>query len=318
MKIVPKIVMASFIAFLGYGSAKAASIGGWEVRPAYDDGKLSSCAMWGEFNGGMTLGVLVKSDYSWAFAFGHKAWQLTKDQAFVATVSVDNLNIGDGRAHAYSETGGVLKLVPGAYEILQRGHAIRISALGMASTLSLKGSQRALQAVLDCVRKNSSQATRQTTSSDDGSGIPVPGVEAVTMLSNLLSTLGYAGYTIDQPKDDIIHWTFSDGSRGHFFAFRNFAGSTDQAVAAFISQTAEGCAGDFASAKHATPTTDGTEIRSLITSCRDQRGTRTLRTSIVKRGDTILTFSFPADADTPGESTFDKDLAQKAVITLPR
>jgi hypothetical protein len=273
----------------------------------------------------MLIGIVLWPDHSWGFMFGRGDWAMRKGALFDARVTIDGLSVGSGKARAISTSIAVKKLGNSAYQLLRRGNVIRISTRGLVETLSLKGSNAALGALLSCV-ENGSVTTASIRRRPDASekDPQVPASEALVIVSNILSSAGVTGHQFAPPKGNLVKWTFADGAEGAFMAFRGFKGDPNEAASQFISGISKGCTGDFVTAKKALPTTDGTVIRNITSACKIKGLSVVTQTSIVERRGLLLVFNHTSvpgtgmgGAEEYGSGSINQELAQQAVLTMP-
>jgi hypothetical protein len=155
----------------------------------------------------------------------------------------------------------------------------------------LAGTGKAMYAVLDCVRTLQPPQTAQSPPQRDDVRV-VPQVEAMAMVSNLLNAAGVRGFRLDPPKPDGSRITFSlsDGTLGMFLALRGPGTvSADDHASYLIAQYSDICkGGEFLSGKQSVPSTDGSVVRKVMSTCRSGDNAGVSETTIIRRPDGFL------------------------------
>lgn len=120
----------------------------------------------------------------------------------------------------------------------------------------------------------------------------VPVAEATVMLTNLLSAAALTCYQSSPPKDSdkAVSFKFADGSVGWFVASRGRdTASADDYAGAVIKEMSARCQGAFLSGKQSIPSVDGSVVRKVITTCRNEGSPAVVvETNIVRREDGLL------------------------------
>lgn len=292
------IALASFV-----GNALAQQqVGGWRISPSYEDrtGKFNFCLMNSTFQDRTAVGVMMTAQGSWGLVFSHPRWELREGQEITASVTVDGTAIARGTAKIIGPRLILLPLQGGAaFSALQGGQSMRvitsIGRIGNELPFSLRGTRAAMDAVTDCVR-NYRETTRTPArpqsappATAGSRHTPVPAAEAMAMINNMLAAAGVSGHQFDKPSGDLVTWRLPDGSRGSFFAFRNWNSPIEQAVANVTEVARKGCnGGDLGTMEKSVPTSDGSLVRNVSIACRGGGNDSTVTWTLVRRLDGLL------------------------------
>ena len=95
--------------------------------------------------------------------------------------------------------------------------------------------------------------------------------EASELAARILAAAGLGGYRFNPPKQgtNVVSFHLADGTRGLFMAARGAATkNADDYAGTVIANWSEFCKGESISGKQAVPSTDGSVVRRIVTTCR--------------------------------------------------
>lgn len=290
--------LVALAVWLASAPAVAQKVGGWNVGPMHGgDGRFTACLMSAKYDSGTTIGVMMNAEGNWGLVFGHPRWRLREGEAITATVNVDGLVVARGTAKIL---GRSLILMPlqgaGAYAALQAGNAMRVTtSIGAISNraFNLSGTRVGMDAVIDCARNNRGTSRQPSVAPPPATSrnqqTPVPAAEAMAMLNNMLAKAGISGHQFETPRGNTITWYLPDGTRGSFFAYRNWNAPIEQAIAAVTEVARSDCkGGDLGTMEKAVPTSDGSIVRKIAVACRLAGKDRNITWTLVRRADGLL------------------------------
>jgi hypothetical protein len=266
-------------------------VGGWQVR-YFPENAPTGCIMGGDYKDGTRLSIIVSAQYEWALALSNPAWNLKKDSSTDVAVQVDQKFVASGKAAHYDRTIAVLPLTGSApFRALQTGHRLDLQTPSGNLNFQLTSSGKAMYALLDCVKTLQPQ---QPTPGPAAAGDfqMVPQAEATVMLTNLFNAAGIHGWHLETPKqgDTSIGFGLAGGSIGFLRAARGRTALADDYAAFVISKWSELCKGKYLSGKQSVPSTDGSVVRKIVTTCSAEgreRDTAT-ETTIIRQSDGFL------------------------------
>ena len=279
--------------------AYSANVEGWEIRYFPEQGP-TGCIMGGTFQDGTRFSIIVSTKYEWALALSNANWNLQKDGTTDVAAYVDRHFIASGKAAHLTNTIAVLPLTGvEPYRALQKGHRLDLQTPAGNLNFLLKGTGKAMFAVLDCVKtlvpNQQAPVPRQSaraaaTPPADFQMVPLP--EATVMLTNLFNAANIRGWSLQPPKqnDEWINFTLASGANGFFRAARGLGTRTADDHAAFvISKLSELCKGSFLSGKQSVASVDGSVVRKVVTTCHgDSKGDVATETTIIRQADGFL------------------------------
>jgi hypothetical protein len=287
------------LTFAGLAPAMAQKVGNWNISTFPSNGPANGCIMGTNYTDGTRVSVYVTKDMKWGLGFFNKSWNLTANAKEDVVVRVDGRVIATGKVQFLEANLVALPLFgDDAFQALRYGNSMGIHTSRGRSGYRLTGTARAMAATLDCARA----VARQSSSTAFGGPSQAPAqpkkdfrilttAEAAVTLTNLLGSAGMAGFTIDPPKQGTSALTFrlADGSSGLFMAgVGRDTALADDYVAVVLKRFADRCKGEFLSGRKSLPTEDGTVVRQLVTSCRQDGTMRNIETTIVRRADGYL------------------------------
>lgn len=287
-------------------------VGPWDVGPSYADrtGEFSFCLMNSTYQDRTSVGVMMTPQEAWGLLFSHPRWQLREGQSITATVTVDGTTVARGSAKIMGERLILLPLAGGnAFGALQGGHGMRVTTsigrIGNELPFSLRGTRAAMEAVVDCVRqyRGTTRAPARPSAppaTSNNRQSPVPAAEAMAMINNMLAKAGVSGHEFDKPSGNTVTWRLPDGTRGAFFAFRNWNAPIEQAVANVTEVARKECkGGDLGTIERSVPTSDGSLVRHVAIACRGGAVTTDMNWTLVRKLDGLL-MCFTHSGGTPG------------------
>ncbi len=155
-------------------------------------------------------------------------------------------------------------------------------------SFALHGTAKAMDRVVNCASELASRTTPSATV--QARFAPVPASDAAVLLTNLFNTARLQGYTLKAAPagQNNVYFAMADGRFGTFFAFTGDTLSADEAASIAISSDAEKCTGEFLSGKRSVPSTDGTVVRKVVTTCRTNGNAVLHESTIVRKSDGFL------------------------------
>lgn len=273
-----RLLLTTTAILAGLLSAHAAQVGNWSITYSPDSNNPNGCIMTADYESGTRVALIVTKSYEWALGFANPAWNQKEDDVTDVAAYVDGRFIASGKAIAISSQIAALPLGGAeAFKALQAGRGLVIRTPRGELSFSLQGTARAMRTVIDCV--NSIQSTTKqagpapTQSADSPSNFElVPAGEATAILTNLLSAASLSGFKLVPPKEGggAVLFTLADGTRGQFLAARGLGTVTaDEYAGRIIESQSKKCTGNYLSGKQAVPSTDGSVVRKIITSCEE-------------------------------------------------
>src|SRR5262245_34822889 len=134
--------------------AFTANVEGWDVRHfAAPNKQVTSCIMGADFQDGTRFSIIVTSNYSWALGLANKEWKLRKGGTTDVAAYVDGQFIASGKAEHLTNDIAALPLTGAeAYRALRKGQRLDLQTPYGKLSFALKGSGKAMYALLDCVK----------------------------------------------------------------------------------------------------------------------------------------------------------------------
>src|SRR5689334_22870003 len=243
----------------------------WEIR-YFPEAAPAGCIMGGNYVDGTRLSIVVSKNYQWGLGLSNQKWNLQKDGSTDVAVFVDQKFIVSGKAKHWDRTIAVLDFPNAdAFRPLQTGHQLNLAVPGGNLSFTLPGTAKAMSALLDCVK--TLQPGREPSAAAAATDYKmVPPAEAAVMLSNLFNSAGIqGGWRLDPPKpnQEWINFRLASGANGFFRAARGSGTrSADEHATHVIGRLSELCKGSFLSGKQSEPSTDGSVVRKVVTTCR--------------------------------------------------
>ena len=273
--------------------AYSANVEGWDVRHFEVANKPpTACIMGATFQDGTRFSIIIFNDYSWALGLANKEWKLRKGGATDVAAYVDGQFITSGKAEHLTNDIAVLNLTGAeTYRALQKGQRLDLQTPYGRLNFALKGSGKAMYALLDCV-KTLQPAPSTPAQSADRDFQMVPLAEATVVLTNLLNAAGIRGWHLRSPKegDHAVSFGLAGGSIGFFRAARGRTATADDYAGYVLRKWSELCKGKFMSGKQSVPSVDGSVVRKIATTCHGDGGERdtATETTIVRQPNGFL------------------------------
>jgi hypothetical protein len=311
--VVKRFLLAASLLSLSFATPVAAqNVGGWQVGLWETDGQYNGCRMRGEFSGGTTIAIAVKAEGGWVVLLKNDTWKVNEGSSLKASLLVDGRVVASGNADVHANQIIALNFDGGqaTYNALQAGLSMQVKTdVGDTHKFSLRGTRVAMDAVLQCVANNKhryqpprggqqqaqnqgQQGQQNRGTQNQGGAQPIPAVEAMTIITNILASSGATGYRIEPPKNDTISWVGNDGTRGSFFGFRNYTAQPEDAVASVFRVVSENCKGEVGTIKRSVPTLDGSIVRKLIVACRDGQSVTETSFTMIHRAGVLMVIEY--------------------------
>lgn len=269
-------------------AAYKAEVAGWEIRHWITDRTPTGCYMSGSFQDGTRFSIVVTTKYQWALGLSNSQWTLRKDGTTDVAAYVDRKFVASGKATHLNSTTAVLPLIGAEpYRALQTGQRLDLQTPYGNLNFALTGTGKAMYAVLDCVDTLVGPAKAKTPGSDSA----VSQAAATVLLANILNAAGITGYRLDPPKagNDAVTFRLADGTSGVFRASNGHGPqSPDEAATSILGITSNACKGEFVSGKQTVPSTDGSIVRKLLTTCKVGDKAQVSETTIIRESDGFL------------------------------
>jgi hypothetical protein len=282
------VMLASVL--IASSQAQSAEDSNWKISYFPNDAKPAGCIMTGDYQSGSRLGIVINTKYEWGMTVSNPAWKLKVDEKFDVAVAVDNKLVGTGRYFNISTTTAYIPFSGAdAFKALQMGHQLTITTQIAKISFALPGTSKAMYTTMDCVKTIGLNATNNQAAPKSNFEM-LSQAETTTILANLLASAGASGYKIDKPKQkgSGASYISGDGTKGFLHIARGNTRQADDYAAYVISQSSAGCRGQFLSGKEVVPSTDGSIVRKVITTCRDSGSELIVESTIVRRPDGYL------------------------------
>ena len=119
-----------------------------------DDGNFSHCYVTTQYESGFYLGIGLTGDYAINLVLSHQVWELPLGETYIISLSIDGKNLGLFESYSVDRKG--LRIEIGnqqyIYKRLRFGRRLVVSAQKQDFYFSLKGTNKALTKVRECVR----------------------------------------------------------------------------------------------------------------------------------------------------------------------
>jgi hypothetical protein len=119
-----------------------------------DDGNFSHCYVTAQYESGFYFGIGLTGDYAINLVLSHQEWELPLGETHIVSLSIDGKNLGLFEAYSVDRKG--LRIEIGnqqyIYKRLRFGRRLVVSAQKQDFYFSLKGTNKALTKVRECVR----------------------------------------------------------------------------------------------------------------------------------------------------------------------
>jgi hypothetical protein len=271
--------------------AHAYTVEGWDVRLFPEAQKATGCIMGGTFQDGTRLSVVVTETLDWSLALSNNSWNLSQGGVTPIAAYIDRRLIAEGKASHFTNKIAILPLSgASSYQALRMGHRLDIQTPAGNLNFQLKGTAKAMMAVLQCA----AELKRRQPST--ASAPPPPPVtfdfaylsqaETTVLVTNLLNSAGVRDYRLDPPQQNnqFVSYRLRDGTRGYVLASRGKNTKTaDEYTGVVIARASNLCKGEFMSAKKSIPSTDGSIVRQVLTTCKEGAVISAMETTIIRQ-----------------------------------
>ncbi len=279
------------VLFMSVLPAQAYNVAGWNVVYFPDEKAPLGCMMSGEYRSGITFGLFVSKAYKWSITLHDPSWNLAPDDTTDVAVFVDRKFIASGKAaHISTKLAHLPFSGADAFKALQIGRRLELRTPYGKLRFSLKGTQKAMNAVLDCVKRiPGTQARSSDQSESDAAMVPV--TEAAQIVTDIFKLAGVENYQLEPPEEGRSEVSFKlpDGTSGFFVAARGSkTHKADDYAGQVIGKWSNVCKGDFLSGKQSVPSTDGSVVRKVVTTCRTGEADIVAETTIIRRPNGLL------------------------------
>ena len=155
-------LLVSFFAFTAQAYAYRISTGAWRGG-SYNNkvtGNFSHCVVSAKYKRGDRLLLSINRKYIFSIGVADPRWNLRKGSRYPVTVQVDRRQPFERTALAVSSNQLVITINDRVtfYRMVKAGRNLRIRANGLNRGYSLRGTSRALNAILRCVKRKNRYA----------------------------------------------------------------------------------------------------------------------------------------------------------------
>lgn len=278
---------------LSFAPAWALDVGNWSIAYYPKSGTRAGCSMTGSYKNGIVLSLVVNTQYQWGVLLSDSNWKLSPSATTDVAAFVDGRFIASGKASHLNENAAYLPFEGGAaFKALREGNLLELKLQTGSLSFALPDTNKAMIATLDCVKsletRNDAVAKKSTPPADDFRLYTQ--AESVALLTNLLNTAGVAGYTISPPSSKFrgAEYTAVDGSRGYLVAASGNTKTADDFAGYMTESLSKDCKGQFLLGKEAVPSTDGSVVRKITTTCRDGADAQVSELTIIRKPNGFL------------------------------
>lgn len=281
--------------------AHAAKVGAWTIAYWEGSGGYDGCQMKASYKSGIRFSIGVTANYAWGIILAHDNWSLQKEQKMPMALEINGVPIGQSTAVAADKHTLILPLQKvDTFKALQRGSTLTITSGSNRFTFDLDDTGRAMDKLLECVKVQKDRGDATTAAAKPAPTKPAAGSSSATLLTqsestivltNLLNGAGVRGYKLLPPRADDkgVYVRYDDGSSGYFIASRGQGtAGADEFASDVVNTISKGCKGDFASGKQVVPSTDGSVIRRMLTTCRSGGQVVSMESTVVRKANGFL------------------------------
>jgi hypothetical protein len=271
-------------------------VGSWSGSAQYDNtGRFSHCAVVTSYVSGIMLGFGVTRDFTFRMVASHEAWQMPVGSQYELVYQIDRYQPFYETAQAVTSNSVLVSFqnAEQLFDYLRKGHVLTIYSQGQSFVFDLKGSYRALTAVLDCTtdqiyletaRNNApnpfdTQPTQAATSAQMRQLTTEQQTDITVFASNLLSQSGLAqftlvaGHQIPEEYRSGFHvlWRAGGVIGGATFTSQDLGLGIEDIPSLIIARDSRACDGDFASGLSDVSDSD-LRSKRLFTACKERDG----------------------------------------------
>ena len=287
--------------------------------------------MSGNYQDGTTFVLVLDKNYVWGLGLINNLWSLRPEETTNVSVYIDSMFITSGTAKHIDQTMAYLPLSGlTVYRALQVGNWLELRTPYGNLKYGLAGTRNAMNDLLRCVVRLNQESASTASIAQEGpanSGnestdkfYRLNEGEAAVMLANLLNAAGVRGFRIDppQPNSGFASYSLADGTRGWFVAARGRETTNADDYSGYVlSQLTSSCKGEFLSAKQSVPSSDGTVIRKLVSTCRVNGVGTITETTIIRKPDGFLaelSQSYIRATSTNGANVESQDASDRSAV----
>lgn len=152
--------------------------GNWKGAAYTNDntGRFSHCAMSTAYQSGISMFFAVSDNYTWRIGWSNTSWNLSVNQTYTVSLSVDGVNAGTVQAKAVNRQFFVGELPAQAtlFDLFRRGNQLTMVTGTDRFQFSLLGTNAALTVLLNCTRTQLASAPAQPRPPQSGADRPGP------------------------------------------------------------------------------------------------------------------------------------------------
>lgn len=324
-----RFLIALFVLFAASTAARAERVEGWEVGAFKVDNDVSGCGMTAMYQDGTEFTLVLLPRKVWGIVLSHRSFTLTTGGSYEFQILIDGERVATQPAVALSNRA-MFVVLEGVemFRALQSGTRLDLKAGRWSNNFSLRGTRKAMNAVIDCIgREEASGGSGGRGSSSGGGGASaamVPSAESVVVLANLLSLSGVSGHRIlPLDKDGTVKFALSDGTVGTFaMAKGRGIPSADDYAQRVKEGLLKSCKGRSTIDQKSIATLDGSVVRKVIFGCIDTERRSMVETMVIRRSDDTLVdlsfFNLIDGAQRQELQMGDRDLLVKAAIEVAK
>lgn len=305
---------------------------GWTVAAMRTQGTFLGCYASKDFQSGTRWVFARYRNDQWKGLIGEHGGRADNVGHVELAVDGNPIHVVNVLPNA-NHLGRLGQLTDQAIKELADGRVLELANANGTFQFSLSGSEDALNKTLECVDYFEAQERGEGEAPEPRQQRPdahqtdvayVPPDEATRLLTAILDDAKTTAYRIDSPKQGsaVITFNFADGTIGAFVAARGRETKDAESYASgVIAKWASNCGGDFLSGKQPVPSTNGSVIRKVTTTCRDKASNYVTETVVVRQQNGFLielAQTYPANAELPkGETSRKRGALMDAVMRLP-
>jgi len=289
----------------GAAQAYRINVAGWKGG-SYNSkttGRFSHCVVSARYKRGDRLLMSINRKYVFSLGIADNRWNLRKGGKYEVTLQVDRGQRFRRIATAVSGKQLVIRINNRAtfFKMIKRGKTLQVKANGLSRGYSLRGTGRALDAALRCVKRKLRSASNESFDAPRSVDQPretvtrprkpsnplvrnkprevrvragsVSSQKALIYTVNLLSGAGIGGYKLLEKNPFKksgyqVAWQYSKGHLGALAVFKNQKSNfVDTQTSKLLGGDARTCKGQFASGFRKSDSTSKWSGRRLFTIC---------------------------------------------------
>lgn len=269
----------------------------------------------------------VDPSFTWRMWIGNSNWNLTPNSNFEAAIAIDRAGLISVRATATSKTLIVIPLATTASVVngMRRGIVMQFISGSTRIPFALTGTSAAIAKLVECVNVAVALMQPSTATQPKADFRVLTAAESAVLVANLLNSAGVVNYRLEPPKNDsFARFSLADGSFGFLLASEGrHTKQADEYVAGVVARLTRSCAGDFISGKKTIASTDGSVVRRIAASCKEQGKITDIEATVIRKQNGFLmeltTISEAAELSPDSSSAAAKSRAaiSDAALRLP-